>query len=92
MYKQVHEKKGIRESQHRDVTNLCEVGVFSRKILQLLKIRPPPSLKSPWTYFALLYYKRWKAGQGLGTRLQNREEIDFLPNGLQWNQTPLGTN
>ena len=47
LHKQVHDKRGIAESLHAQITRArltaCEVGVFSREISQLLKIRPPPS-------------------------------------------------
>ena len=48
--KEVHDKRGIAESLHVQITRAiltaCEVGVFSREISQLLKIRPPPSFRS----------------------------------------------
>ena len=47
---QAHDKRGIEESLHAQITRArltaCEVGVFSREISQLLKIRPPPSFRS----------------------------------------------
>ena len=48
--KQAHDKRGIAESLHAQLTRArliaCEVGVFSREISQLSKIRPPLSLGS----------------------------------------------
>ena len=48
--KQVHDKSGIAESLHVQITRArltaCEVGVFSREISQLSKICPPPSFRS----------------------------------------------
>ena len=48
--KQVHDKRGIAESLHAQITRArltaCEVGVFSREISQLSKIRPHPSFRS----------------------------------------------
>ena len=42
--------RGIEESLHAQITRArltaCEVGVFSREISQLSKIRPPPSFRS----------------------------------------------
>ena len=48
--KQAHDKRGIAESLHAQITRTrltaCEVGIFSREISQLLKICPPPSFSS----------------------------------------------
>ena len=48
--KQAHDKRGIAESLHAQITRArltaCEVGVFSREISQLSKIRPPPTFRS----------------------------------------------
>ena len=45
---QAHDKRGIAESPHAQLTRArptaCEVGVFSREISQLSKLRPPPLL------------------------------------------------
>ena len=49
IYKQVHDKKGIEDRIayiNRDRLTACEVGIFLREISQLLKINPPPSLRS----------------------------------------------
>ena len=48
LHKQMHDKWSVAESQQACVHKLtaCEVGVFSRKISQLSKIRPPLSLRS----------------------------------------------
>ena len=47
--KQAHGKRDIAESLHVQITRArltaCKVGVFSREISQLLKIRPPPSFR-----------------------------------------------
>ena len=47
---QVHDKRGITGSLHAQITRArltaCEVGVFSREISQLLKIRAPPTFRS----------------------------------------------
>ena len=50
LHKQVHDKRGIAESLHAQMTRArltaCKVGVFSREISQLSKIHPPPSFRS----------------------------------------------
>ena len=47
---EAHGKKGIAESLHVQITRarltVCEVGIFSRELSQLLKIHPPPSYLS----------------------------------------------
>ena len=48
--KQAHDKRGIAESLHVQITRArltaCEVGVFSREISQLSKIHTHPSFRS----------------------------------------------
>ena len=48
--KHAHDKRGIEESLHVQITRArltaCEVGIFSREISQLSKIRPPPTFRA----------------------------------------------
>ena len=48
LHKQAHDKRGIAESVHAQITRarltVCEVGAFSSEISQLSKIRPHPLL------------------------------------------------
>ena len=65
LHKQAHDKRGIAESLHAQITRArltaCEVGVFSREISQLEKIRPPPSFRSHGRIFERLRYCNWNS-------------------------------
>ena len=73
--KQAHDKRGIAESLHAQIIRarltVYEVGVFSREISQLSKIRPPPSFRShlslsPMGVFSTDYGSTVQTRTGLG--------------------------
>ena len=55
LHKQVHDKRGIAESLHAQITRArltaCEVGVFSREISQLENM-PTPLFEEPLKFIA----------------------------------------
>ena len=67
LHKQAHDKKHFRITKcvHKLGNRLTasEVGVFSREISQLLKMRPPPLFEEPHTHRPWVYFREITVSQ-----------------------------